>query len=67
MSAPDIRYVTIGCMGKKESNEELAKDALDYLKKDGKKYIVKQVIRIDGEIYSKFLETNIKDYLNKDN
>ncbi|NMB36909.1 MAG: hypothetical protein GX993_02560 [Bacteroidales bacterium] len=54
-------------MGKKESNEELAKDALDYLKKDGKKYIVKQVIRIDGEIYSKFLETNIKDYLNKDN
>ena len=56
--APEIQYVTIGSMGKKTSDLELAKEALKYVTVKGLKE-VKQIIVADSDDYKHFLERNV--------
>lgn len=52
---PELKYVTIGNIGKSATEEEFAKDALDYIKCDGTME-VKAVVFADSEKYRTFIE-----------
>ncbi len=60
--SPDIKYVTIGINGGNVTKAEIAEDALNYIKSDGKKE-VKEVFLANNESYRTFIEKNLTDYI----
>lgn len=55
---PELKYVTIGNIGKNATEAEFAKDALDYIKCDGTME-VKEVVFADSEKYRTFIEDSM--------
>lgn len=56
--SPDLKYVTIGNIGRNATDAEFAEEALNYIKSAGKKE-VKAVVFANNEQYRIFIENNI--------